>query len=51
MKHEDLSVHVRYEVHIAVKMLILRIVSPCGLVGAYQRFGGKKLLHLQDAWD
>jgi hypothetical protein len=37
------------EVLTAVKMSLLgfRIVMPCGLVGRYQRFGGKYCLHLQ----
>jgi hypothetical protein len=39
----------RFEVLTAVKMLMLVfwIVTPCGLVGRYQRFGGTYCLHLQ----
>jgi hypothetical protein len=28
--------------------LVFRVVTPCGLVGRYQRFGGTYCLHLQD---
>jgi hypothetical protein len=42
---------VRYEVLKAVKMLLaFWAVTPCGLVGRYQRFGGTYFLHLQD-WE
>jgi hypothetical protein len=39
----------RSEVLTAVRMsiLVLWIVTPCGLVGTYQRFGETYCLHLQ----
>jgi hypothetical protein len=40
----------RFEVLRAVQMsvLVLWVVTPCGLVGRYQRFGGTFCFHLQD---
>jgi hypothetical protein len=38
---------VRFEVPIAIKMIMFWAVTPCGLVDRYQRFGGKYCLHLQ----
>jgi hypothetical protein len=48
----DLSgvvLYLRFQVHMAVKMsmLVFWVVTPCGLVGRYQRFGGTYRLHLQ----
>jgi hypothetical protein len=39
----------RFEVLTAVKMsiLVFWVVTQCGLVGRYQRFGGTYCLHLQ----
>jgi hypothetical protein len=40
----------RFDVLTAVKMsmLVFWVVTPCGLVGRYQRFGGTYCLYLQD---
>jgi hypothetical protein len=41
--------YTRFEVFTAVKMLMLFfwVITSCGLVGRYQRFGGTYCLHLQ----